>query len=85
MKLSHDAVQTSLIAADGMVHMNLARGKERKRKEDGARLVALEEGKEGQICKAVQTYSMESIDSVTQLDLRTECERHSLVKGGHNK
>ena len=84
MKLSHDAAQTSLIAADGMLHMNLARGKERKRKEDGQRLVAREEKKEGQVCKVVQNHSMESIDTTHQLELRAECERHGLVKAGSN-
>lgn len=86
MKLSHDNSQTSLAAADGMLHMNLKRGAALKRKEAGGKVADREKKKtmQGDVCKAEQSHSVDSLEQVGQLELRAECGRHGLPQYGTN-
>ena len=84
MQLSIASSQTTLVATDGMQHMNLARGRDLKRKEDASRAVSGEERKEGKVCKVVQSHTLESLERVVQSELRAECARHDVAQNGSN-
>ena len=88
MKKSHDASQTTLEAADAMIHMNLSRGaaQKRKRAAEGATQRATAKGDQGnQTCAQVQTYTLTSLEETKQVDLRAECTLHGLPSYGDNK
>ena len=73
-------------SADGMLHMNLTKAKSNKRRRAGENAAARAEtkGKGCSECKAVQNYTLTSLDDCKQIDLRAECALHDLPTYGDN-
>ena len=81
MKKSHEASQTHLEGTYAMEHMNLSRDASRKRKLAVQQASIDSSASKTKACKAVQMYTLTSLDDIKQVDLREDLAADGEVAG----